>query len=426
MLSTALDKLTTLTSRQFILGAFVPVLVFAFLNGTLLYQVWPGFRTWVGPQIGASATASAFAAAAAFVGIAVAAYIMWSLNGFLLRVLEGRYVRPDSKLEARLVGANQGRRHALREGYREALREAREIGEQKTTITGGLTTAAATGIRTHPGINTYDGKSSPAAMAMIDLRLRLGRGRTLTLAALTDAAAKLESALEHGDIRAVHAQSGTKTLSEDRLDLLRILDGAAELWQAREAEIARKLQTHFGPGAVSPTALGNISESVNGYARSRYHIDLETFWSRLQPMLQNHEAFYGSLQEAKSQLDFLVGSIFLSGLTTVIWFVVLPLSSRPFLFAAVAILGPIVTRMLYRTAVENYLSFSEVTRTAVDLYRFELLDALGLPRPGGLRDERRLWEALGHISSFGIPWADISYARPGSAEPADAAGEPAP
>ena len=57
MLTAVLDRLTSLTSKAFIIGAFVPVLAFAFLNGVLLYLEFGWFRAWVEPQISVAARA---------------------------------------------------------------------------------------------------------------------------------------------------------------------------------------------------------------------------------------------------------------------------------------------------------------------------------------------------------------------------------
>jgi hypothetical protein len=193
-----------------------------------------------------------------------------------------------------------------------------------------------------------------------------------------------------------------------------LIDFAEDEWAARHVAQANVLQLRFGPGAVAPTAFGNVAESMHGYAFSRYHLDLVTFWSRLQSLLQKQKDFFATLQDAKTQLDFLVASIFLSALTTLVWVVVLPVwSDAVGLFLMVALLGPLVTRLLYLTGVENYMAFADVVRTAVDLYRFDLFDALHVARPSGVRDERVLWEALQRISSLGQEEVELSYrARP--------------
>ena len=108
-------------------------------------------------------------------------------------------------------------------------------------------------------------------------------------------------------------------LQADRRDLLTLFNYAGDECLARELALANELQARFGLGAVAPTALGNVGANMQSYAWTRYGLNLATFWSRLQPVLQKHQDFYAVLQEAKVQLDFLVASVFLSAATTIVW-----------------------------------------------------------------------------------------------------------
>jgi hypothetical protein len=149
---------------------------------------------------------------------------------------------------------------------------------------------------------------------------------------------------------------------------------------------------------------------MQAYARTRYGINLATFWSRLQPVLQKDAAFYGVLQDAKAQLDFLVSSFWLSAMTTTVWVVALPWRPQAvWLFVAMAVAGQLVARFCYVAAVENYVAFGEIVRTSIDLHRFELLDALHIARPSSLRQERQIWESLQRVTSYGQEWVDIGY-----------------
>ena len=113
--------------------------------------------------------------------------------------------------------------------------------------------------------------------------------------------------------------------------------------------------------------------------------------------------------------------MFLSAFSTVLWVVVLPFRTGPgWLLLAVAVLGPLVTRLLYLSATENYVAFGELVRSSIDLYRFDLLDALAVARPRSLRDERVLWDALQRVSAAGQEGIDLSYRHP------DPAKEPQP
>lgn len=78
-----------------------------------------------------------------------------------------------------------------------------------------------------------------------------------------------------------------------------LFDYADDEWAERELALADRLRTRFGTGAVAATAFGDVGRSMQSYAVSRYRLDLASFWSRLQPLVQKHQEFYGGLQDAR-------------------------------------------------------------------------------------------------------------------------------
>jgi hypothetical protein len=408
MLTVVLDRLTALASRYFVVGAFIPVLVFGFINGAILYAEFGWFRAWAAPQI--SATVRVFDVVVVLVGLAVAGYAMWSLSGYLREILEGRRLRPDSQLARRLRQQQATRLRELRTDYYQARDNAAQVADAHEGWMTALIQASVDGARDHPETNGYDGVSGPAAKALQDLRRRRADASPPPHADIDAAVTAFKAELARNDVNALHPASHRATLADDRFELYKLLDYAEDEWAYHEVALANRLQVRYGAGVAAATAFGNVAESIQSYALSRYGLNLATFWSRLQPLLQKHTDFYPVLQDAKVQVDFLVTSTVLTALTTAIWLIVLPVwTDAVWLFAVVAVLGPLITRMLYLAAVENYVAFGEVVRTSVDLYRFELLDALHLSRPNGLRDERALWLALQRIAAYGQDWVDLSY-----------------
>jgi hypothetical protein len=406
MLTTVLERLTTLASKHFIIGAFMPVLVFAFVNGVILYVEFEWFRGWADPQI--TGTARAFDAAALLISVVVIAHVLWSINGFLRQVLEGQYLRESSFLGRQLRKTQLERFRRLRKEYSDARKSAADLTMKRRAWTKALAEVALIGAKTDK--NDYDGTTGPAAEALANLRSERVQANTIAINVLQDAVDKFKTVLRDNNINKDPGQDRPNSLSADRRDLLTLFDYAADEWVARELSRANELQARFGERTVAPTALGNVSASMQSYALTRYGLNLETFWSRLQPVLQKQQAFYIALQDAKVQLDFLVASVFLSALTTIVWVVTLPIGGQSaYVFLSIAALGPMVTVVFYRAAVENYVAFGEIVRTGIDLYRFELLEALHLQWPRSLRDERALWEALRRVTSFGQEWVDFSY-----------------
>jgi hypothetical protein len=152
---------------------------------------------------------------------------------------------------------------------------------------------------------------------------------------------------------------------------------------------------------LAATEMGNIARTIRSYALNRYSLDLDVLWSRLQPIVQNKKDLYASLQDAKTQLDFLVSLCWLTAVFWVLWAVLLPVYSRKyFLFGLVMIVGPTLDWLWYRLACQSYTAFADLMRTPVDLYRFELLDSLNLSRPRDLSDEKKLWERIAQSIGF--------------------------
>ena len=406
MLTQVLDRLTALTSRYFLLGSFIPVLVFAFLNALLVFAVSERFRQWSSAET--TPGALGFNSAVALVGVAVGAYILWSVNGFLRETLEGRRLIQWKRFRATQLSL----RSALYAAHNAARQEADKIREAVSGWHETLSEAVARGQAEHPDKNAYDERAGNAAKRIGKVRSLGDGGEGIPAKALEDAVGALRDELERNDtrvVRVVRKDGRSHALRDDWQELLTWMSIAVDDWTARALAAANRRQTRFGDGDVAPTAFGNVAESMQSYAVTRYRLNLATFWSRLQPLLQEQKDFYAGLQDAKVQLDFLVASVFLSGLTTVFWVPFLfVLAPSAWIFLVVAAMGPILTRGLYLAAVENYVAFGEIVRTSVDLHRFGLVEALHLAQPNSLRDERILWEKLQTIVTSGLD-AQVSY-----------------
>jgi hypothetical protein len=153
---------------------------------------------------------------------------------------------------------------------------------------------------------------------------------------------------------------------------------------------------------LAPTMAGNIGRTMRSYAITRYNLDLDIFWTRLQKAIQQASSdYYAALQDAKVQVDALVVLCWLTALFTAIWsvaFVFVYPSVRAFL--AVAIAGPMIARGLYLAACHHYRVFADLVRGCVDLFRFALIADLRLALPYGIDEERDLWKVLGDRTAY--------------------------
>jgi len=402
MLSTLLTQVGTVLSRLFIFASFVPTLIFTFLNGLLLYLWHPGFREWIAPQI--TGAAIAFYLVAVIVAMAVVAYVLFTLNNSLRVVLERGRLLPKH-LRRACEASEQERLQQMVQAYQEARSEHRTIKrlrDRDSRLTDAITVGA--GLRT----NTYDSVNDPAAKKLQELQSRMLSNLTIASVDVGDAITLFESALSTNNKDC--PPTGPNSLDDQHLRLLELLDYGVDRWKFREMENYNKRQFEFGRLTPEPTRLGNIAQALQGYAASRYRLNLELLGTRFLNALRGEKEALATIEDAKVQLDFLVACCWLSTLSTLIWMLTLAVyGSSVIPFVAVALLGPVLSYVFYRFAVESYGVFTDVMRAALDQHRFKILDAMGLTNPDGLREERQIWEAVENLVGGGGEYLELSY-----------------
>jgi hypothetical protein len=154
--------------------------------------------------------------------------------------------------------------------------------------------------------------------------------------------------------------------------------------------------------------MGNIARSIQSYTASRYGLNIDMLWTRFQKVMHD-DGFYGVLQDAKTQVDFLVSSIWLTAISTLLWIAYqMFVGHGVLLFLAALALGPLALFVFHGLALQNYRAFADLMRSAVDLYRWALLDALHIAKPQDPLQERELWpilnRQLGYGEAVGIPY----------------------
>lgn len=161
--------------------------------------------------------------------------------------------------------------------------------------------------------------------------------------------------------------------------------------------------------SVLPTRFGNVLRSFENYSYRQYGIAAVPMWPRLRAKIDS--GYAASIDEAKAQVDLAVN---LSLLSAILFVVVAALGLLfPVPFATPQLLGQwllklVVTAaaavLLYRVAIDRAMDWGNLVRGAFDLYRRDVLKALGFKQePRTLREERTLWSAISRQYGYGDP-----------------------
>lgn len=142
-----------------------------------------------------------------------------------------------------------------------------------------------------------------------------------------------------------------------------------------------------------PTSLGNVLRSAEDRMGRRYGIDSVTIWPRLFPLLRAERA--AAIEDEVTQLDVSVrlactwaAGAFASALILVAdW-----RATRLHLgWVLVPLALVVLARLSYRAAIESALAHAQDIEVALDLERGLVLEALRLPEPLRLSQERRMF-----------------------------------
>jgi hypothetical protein len=185
-----------------------------------------------------------------------------------------------------------------------------------------------------------------------------------------------------------------------RQDLIRIdpNDTVAQSLQADQTALALFINSELPDREefVLPTRLGNVIRCFERYSYVAYGIDAIVLWPRFMGKIDS--AFAATIDEAKTSLDFMINLSFLcalSGLTVA----TCGLFSRtyfsiPSVFFWVwrAFLFLSLSALFYAFAIGRAKAWGEQVKAAFDLYRFNVLNALGyLQQPQTPFEEKALW-----------------------------------
>ena len=161
---------------------------------------------------------------------------------------------------------------------------------------------------------------------------------------------------------------------------------------------------------IMPTRLGNILRASELYPFDRYGMDSVVIWPRLWPLLPAEQA--ARVEEHKLSLDLMLLLSLLLGLFALVWCPVLAVTTNRWdlvLFCAAA--WPLAW-LIYLNALQAARAYAEQVNATFDLYRFALIDAIGLTQPTDGASERSLWDDLVQFYLRNLPLERERVSRP--------------
>lgn len=415
-LGTVLERLSGLFSKYFLVASYFPVLVFLGLNAYYLYCVNLAFRYAVGQGLGKET----FQTVGVLVVAGVLSFLLstmsqalreglenpWFLPQKLRKEMEIRRLEERASWEDELEQMRTARLQLIRNqaSWDALLRQARQIGETLKTT------------------NAY---STPSSLDSLLLRFRRGEQSSQddvnTVVRQFADLLRTNNPSEKDSAVPPKRTPNAALLDSDEVRLRSFLQALPNRPESEAFNLYNRLQLNFSRNQIAATRMGNIALSVQGYFTSRYSLNFNFFWTRIQQVLQKEDKFFDVLQAAKAQLDFHVALFWLLFLFAIIWTPCSALwSFSIWLLAFAAIGAPVAAWMFYELAVQSYRAYADLLRTTVDLYHFNLLSSLHIRHPASIQDEREVWIGINQWLGLG-DYRDVEYesaAALGSSSPA--------
>jgi hypothetical protein len=398
--SNLLDRLKGIFSQDFLLVGLFPTLLFTALSLAWAYWTWPATRWALDAAVQQTPTRQLPYWLAGTLILVVVAFVLWSLNPAMRRFLEGELLLPS--WVRRWLESRQQKDWLRLEGERcELQRELFALRKVHQDRRAPWAKQLREACPSEPDLAPAGYRVPEALLAELAALEALRAKRALI------PFAQLESAFNRllAELR-WHSANELVELDTLRLELKSLAKYALDRVESDYQRLETTIRSHYPEEAVrlSPSRMGNVGQLYREYCFARYGVDVELLWPRLLKIARDDPAFYPMLEGAKTQLDFAVVMSFISTLFTLVWSLLTLLWSPALApYFTIVLAGPFSIYLFYRLAVANYQAFGVSVKSAVDLFRFDLLEDLHLELPADNVAERVLWE---HLERVPDPTAD--------------------
>jgi hypothetical protein len=162
-------------------------------------------------------------------------------------------------------------------------------------------------------------------------------------------------------------------------------------------------------GLILPTAFGNVLRAFEVYPRVMYGFEGIDGWPRIQAVLPKD--YRELIEDAKAQVDWWVNLGVMSFLFLIeFWYVVFAKwgLTPAWYITMLNILLPLATYLLLNLVLSSRatsaaIGWGDYVKSAFDIYRFALLESLGIDAPKNREEERKLWTRFSQAILFNLP-----------------------
>jgi hypothetical protein len=417
MVSQVLDKLDSWLGRSFVLARYFPWLLFAAANLLIASLEFPEVRVFVSSEYNHLGSSDKVVDIVLVLSaVAVVAYTMSPIMQLVTRLLEGQHLwrwvaEPLLLRRALEMQSIAERREKLfqdragiekTEEIREWLADKRAAGERYGTITDWPAVIAAKDAIEELRVRRYLNQPIMAGELAVAMQA-LGDALQKNCADLTSLRVPVSKAIYDQAVQLdkLHGEA-SKSLAPYAIDI-------AQNRERRALDVHDKL---FASAELAPTRLGNDVAALRSYCDTRYGLDFDFFWPRLQLVIKD-EKLTAKLTTAKIQVEFSLLSLTLSALFVASWLITLGVVGHSlYSLGVVAAVGPPLIIMWLWLVHESYSAYSELVRGTIDVSRFDLLQALRRPLPATTEAEKKVWEQTARLLVLDEHDVEIAFQHP--------------
>jgi hypothetical protein len=417
--SQILDKLDTWLGRSFLLARYFPWLLFAAANLLMAAAQFPAVRGALLAEYSRVASSDkAIDLVLALGAVAVIAYIVSPAILPITRVLEGQSLWQC--IAEPLLLRRWYQLRALADRRKQLFQDRAGMEEKKPII---KRLAAFRQVGREYGTITDSEAITRAETELIKLRPAAKLNRPIKAGELAVAIVAMADALQKNCADPLRLKPPISKTVEDnarRLDKLHreltneILPYAIEIAETRERHELDVNEKLFGSVELAPTRLGNDVAALRSYCNTRYGLEFDFFWPRLQLVMKD-DKLAGKLSAAQIQVEFSILALTLSTVFVAFWLIELGGWGDSFTsLLLLAVLGPPVIAIFLWLVHGSYSIYAELVRGSIDVSRFDLLQALRRPLPQSTEAEIAVWQQTARLLVFNEHDVDVALKHPGT------------